>query len=235
LDKIRAEAKKSGSDLTEILSEFGLVQKTSQISPKKFKRALKKMSIKLSKEEFALILSKMDPDETQILNVEDLLGNSKIRNRNIEKIKDSLKEIEDFLESSHTNLSKEFQKKDKENDHFLTKKRFLKVLKANNVIIDEAEEKAIIKVYNSEDKDQVHFLPFVQDLEMYSGGKSPLKKKVGKKEAREILRYIYDRMLDVYENEKNFLEENKFTLESEISREKLTAIFKQLKNGISEN
>ena len=49
------------------------------------------------------------------------------------------------------------------------------------------------------------------------------------------MREIYDKMLDVYENEKNFLEENDLKPDVEVSREKLTSIFKSLKSGILEN
>jgi len=73
-----------------------------------------------------------------------------------------LKEIADFLESTAgIDLEKDFKKKDKDKDLFLSPRIFLKVLKTNNVDIDKSEGESIIKIYTNEGKEAVYYMPFL--------------------------------------------------------------------------
>lgn len=129
---------------------------------------------------------------------------------------------------------KKFKEKDKDQNNYLPPKVFLKVLKKNGVVIEESEQKEIIKIYSDQGKEEVYYQFFIQDLRKYQNENSPLKKKFTDVDKQNLLHEMYDKLIEQYENEKNFLEENNFEIDSQINRERFKKIFKELKTDIME-
>jgi len=114
-----------------------------------------------------VIKSNLDPEDTGELKIDILLGNLKLINRKLDTIKDNLKEIQEFVEMNDLDFMKKFKEKDKDQNNYLPPKVFLKVLKKNGVVIEESEQKEIIKIYSDQGKEEVYYQFFIQDLRKY--------------------------------------------------------------------
>ena len=84
--------------MAEVLSEYGIDPKTSKISEKKFRRAMKEIEVDLDEDDWKVLQKEMDLQESGNFMVEEMMGHLRLRHRKLEKIKESLKEISEFLD-----------------------------------------------------------------------------------------------------------------------------------------
>ncbi len=190
---IKKHCVRNDINLKKKLIKYGMKEKSCKIPEKDFKRVINdRLDIELDKQQWKVLDQWFDPDHTAFYYLKPLFEKDwksehkkfrKPSKKELEKIASFMSDLASFLEDKKVNLRKHFKVKDEEKDEYLSKGLFIEVLEDNGADTDDNKMlNKVLKMYSSEDRTEVYYNTFVNDLLTFGSTYNQRNRELNKEE-----------------------------------------------------